>query len=138
MAKRAVTDGCPCKLHDGVECRRLAAAGRAVLCEVEVARAEEVCSRVPGLTAKRMAEVLARIDKDGPGGCWLWSLRLNGRSVPTVSVRNKNMSVTRVMWALEGGKELVTGEALIRTCGEVRCVNPAHMMVVKKGTRVVH
>lgn len=73
MVKRLATDGCPCKLHDGAECRRLA-----VLCEVEVAQAEEVCSRVPGLTAKRMDEVLALIDKDGPGGCWLFSGSLGG------------------------------------------------------------
>lgn len=138
MAKRVAADGCPCRLHDGAECRRLAAAGLAVLCEVEVAQAEEVCSRVPGLTAKRMDKVLALIDKDGPGGCWLFSGSLGGRSVPRVSVRNKNMSVTRVVWALEGGEELLPGDALRRTCGNVRCVNPAHMMVVKKGTRVVH
>lgn len=96
-----------------------------------------MCARVPGLTEKRLDKILALVDKDGPGGCWLWGGCLGGYTVPRVMIAGRYESVARLMWAVAEGEELVKGEVLVRTCGEVRCVNPAHMAVRKQGTRWV-
>jgi|ERR1043165_3563440 hypothetical protein len=65
---------------------------------------------------------------------WLWTGRLSGpdKLYPVATIEGFTISAARVAWAIAGNK-LSNSIHLKITCGEPRCVNPAHMEAVSRG-----
>jgi hypothetical protein len=67
-----------------------------------------------------------RVDKAGPGGCWLWTGYVDERGYGRDRVGGRNWRVHRLVWeALVG--PLRWTQALHHTCHVRVCVNVAHL-----------
>ena len=123
-------------MYDPEECRQRLMVGESVLCEDLAGGDGSMAVVIPGLTEKRLAKLLGWIDKDAPGGCWLWRGYFSGANhCPVFNVGGKNQSARRLVWLLEGGRELDRREVLVYMCGNGECVNPAHMVIGPLGRR---
>lgn len=81
----------------------------------------------------------SKVDKTGPGGCWVWtgythlgygkfSLRVNGVE--------KNLRAHRVSYSLLV-REVAPGEILDHLCRVRKCVNPEHLRIVTNRENVL-
>lgn len=62
-----------------------------------------------------------------PGGCWLWTGRLNNQGYGQVGdTRIRSVLVHRLMWALRSG-EIPEGLVLDHLCRTPNCCNPEHL-----------
>ena len=80
---------------------------------------------------ERLALALQRfMIKGGESDCWEWTGEVaKGAPWATLYMHgrpNKRVSVRQYLW-LQHGLEIARRDALTPTCGNVRCVNPAHM-----------
>lgn len=73
-------------------------------------------------------------------GCWLWLGPLNSKRYPKIVMNGKDYQVHRMLYEQLHGA-LAPRTQLDRTCGNVLCVNPEHIVLrrqtlpfVKKGT----
>lgn len=73
---------------------------------------------------------------DHVGECWMWRGGTIGKTTPAGSLNGKRMSVRRAVWALLGNPAMQPGEVLSTTCGELRCVNPAHIRKTTKAAQM--
>lgn len=89
------------------------------------------------LTEKQVEKLWSRIDKSGSGGCWLWRGYMTGGRTPGYSVGERSVSVRRLLWEMEHGKELDKGTFIAPRCCNDRCVNPAHMVISQMGRPVL-
>lgn len=108
------------------------------------------CSRGPGAMTTHIKHVhlnkpedrfWAKVDKDGPGGCWLYrgvitwegyghfdlSRRENGRRV------KRQYQAHRYAWMLTNGP-IPDGGLLCHKCNVRACVNPSHIYIGDHGT----
>ena len=75
----------------------------------------------------------SKVDKDAPGGCWLWTgarrkARNGTNSDGMFQMRQetaRSYHAHRIAWILSGRK-LEKGKMLYSTCGNSLCVNPDH------------
>lgn len=77
-----------------------------------------------------------RIDKSGPGSCWLWTGRKIGNHGFIHDVRGGKKivrSVSAVAWALANDQPIPEGHKLIvsRSCANKLCCNPEHLSLGK-------
>jgi len=77
---------------------------------------------------------LAKVTKY-PGGCWHWTGATDGRGSGVLSVLGengvrRNVGAHRVSYILAHG-EIPDNQHVWRTCGNLHCVNPAHLALVR-------
>lgn len=84
----------------------------------------------------------AKVDKDAPGGCWLWTASLNSQGYGQVGINHRPVVAHRIAYTLlvgpiPDGLELDhlchTRDVECRRgeeCPHRRCVNPAHLEAV--------
>jgi len=76
------------------------------------------------------------------GDCWLWTKKLVRRkpavAYPRAQVNKKTVAVHRWMYEYFYGVKLESSEQLRRVCGNVRCINPTHMVRQLNFGRVGH
>lgn len=78
---------------------------------------------IHGDQARRLAE---KIDRAGPGGCWLWTGTLNGAGYGTYRVDGQTVGAHRHVYEVERGP-IPEGLHLDHLCSVRRCVNPSHL-----------
>jgi hypothetical protein len=74
--------------------------------------------------------VLAHIEYDQNGGCWLWSGPLSGSGsgrYPALSSHGRDVRVHRWMLERQLGRALPTNLRACHKCNVKECVNPAHL-----------
>jgi hypothetical protein len=78
------------------------------------------------------ARFWAKVNKDGPGGCWLWTAGKNGNGYGAFNIRKGlNRGAHRVSYeALVG--PIPDGLDLDHLCRVRACVNPAHLEAVTR------
>lgn len=82
------------------------------------------------LSIPRADDFWSKVDKNGPGGCWLWQGYKSGRprfeygsfSLPEYGTARAH----RVAYALAGG-DFSADQQLDHLCRTTLCVNPAHL-----------
>lgn len=72
--------------------------------------------------------ILSRIDRDGPGGCWLWTGAADkkGTGYGCARYQGRNMGAHRAVWLLLRGP-IPEGHELDHICEVRLCVNPDHL-----------
>ena len=70
----------------------------------------------------------SKVDKNGPGGCWLWTASLNNRGYGRFGPTGQRKLVRAHRWAYEAVVgPIPDGLVIDHLCGVKRCVNPAHL-----------
>lgn len=88
------------------------------------------------LTFDDLSWFWARVDKNGPNGCWLWTgtIEVQGYGVVTVSGKMYKAHVVAFESLV---RPKVPGEQLDHLCRVRPCVNPAHLEPVDLRTNVL-
>ena len=79
------------------------------------------------------ARFWAKVDQDGPGGCWLWTAALYRNGYGIFNVRGRSCLAHRVAYELAIGpipEGLQIDHVRARGCMHRHCVNPAHLEAV--------
>lgn len=75
--------------------------------------------------AERFEEKVDR--SGGPDACHVWTSSTGQGGGPVISIRKRTFSARRVAWQLAHGVEPGAKRWVTVTCGNVACVNPAHL-----------
>lgn len=71
----------------------------------------------------------SKVDKNGPGGCWLWTSYCNERGYGLMRHKGrKNFRAHRFSWELVHGPT-PSDRFCLHKCDVRRCVNPDHMFL---------
>ena len=78
---------------------------------------------------RALEEFERRYTRDPETGCWVWEGAFKRKGeYPVFRFRNTEEGATRFIWRMANGR-IPKERALIRKCGNLRCVNPAHLKV---------
>ena len=98
-------------------------------------------NRPRGLTKKETAEwVCEKAIPINTNGCFTTHLHPKHRSNPgsfAIAFQGKRMRVHHLVYQVHTGDPVRKGQRLIRTCGNVTCINPVHMEKQEKGIKVM-
>jgi hypothetical protein len=70
----------------------------------------------------------AKIDKNGPDGCWLWRGSIIRGDYLVFSLHRKMRVARRIMWQVTHGP-IEEGYSVFYNCGNPICINPAHLFL---------
>lgn len=90
----------------------------------------DASGRVNGCAIKHLplAERFWRyVQKDGPGGCWIWLGRIAGGGYGRIQISKKERPAHQVAWELVHGTPFPDSEGR-HSCDTALCVNPAHIV----------
>jgi hypothetical protein len=68
----------------------------------------------------------SKVDKGGPGGCWVWTASLNNMGYPRFNAGDREMLAHRFAYEDVVGP-IPDGLELDHLCRRPVCVNPAHL-----------
>ena len=68
----------------------------------------------------------AKVDKDGAGGCWLWTGTTRGKGYGFFTINGRMVSAHRLAYRMAHG-DIPNEMALDHICHVHNCVNPAHL-----------
>lgn len=71
----------------------------------------------------------SKIEKGAPDACWLWTGGVGQKGLPVSSLRKKSANPRRTIWEEANGRSLTRNEQIATTCGNFRCLNPAHLYI---------
>ncbi len=67
-----------------------------------------------------------RVNKNGPGGCWLWTGSIDTGGYGTIQIRQRICLTHRLSWLLHKG-DVPEGLYVLHRCDVRNCVNPEHL-----------
>lgn len=70
---------------------------------------------------------LTKVDKKGPGGCWLWTGRLEHSGYGIVSLHGQRHTVHNAFLRLTVGPPPPGKPFAVHSCRNRHCVNPKHL-----------
>lgn len=82
------------------------------------------------------ARALSKVDKNGAGGCWLWTASLGTWGYGQLNVDDMMRPAHRVIYELLVGP-IPDGLDLDHLCRNRRCVNPEHLEPVDRRTNLL-
>lgn len=87
---------------------------------------------LPPLDARTVARFWSKIDKDGPGGCWVWTGSVTPAGYGQFSIGSRTDKSTRMVKPHRVSYTLLIGPipnhlTLDHLCRNTRCVNPDHL-----------
>ena len=75
---------------------------------------------------RTLADVRARCEEVGE--CWEWQRTYtHGGKIPCAKYQRRGINVRRLAWMLAHGGHIDDGLVVVGTCGNHRCVSPAHL-----------
>lgn len=87
-----------------------------------------------GFRRKVPEYILAKIKGRNRDSCWTWTGLTSKNGSPLVCFEGNNKSTTRLLYYFKRGKQVPRDKFIVRTCGNVGCVNPYHgKMVDRRG-----
>lgn len=87
------------------------------------------------LRPEQLERFWARVDKDGPGGCWLWTGHRTSGGYGGVALSGRSLRAHRVAYELLVGP-IPEGLQLDHLCRVRLCVNPDHLEPVTQTENV--
>lgn len=69
------------------------------------------------------------------GDCLLWQGAMASGTCPVITIKQQTYPVRRLLW-LRAGKALPEKGAIVASCGDDRCLLPAHMVQRKRGAPI--
>ena len=79
------------------------------------------------LSARHIERFWSLVDKRGPDECWLWTGTFS-RGKTRFSFGDVGTTARRIGWLLKSGRFPTRNEHVEVTCGQIKCVNPAHLV----------
>lgn len=83
-------------------------------------------------TAAEALEYLRTHVRVSEDGCWIWAGCMNSTGTPRVVWQRKARNARRLAVELRRGVALTSRDRLWTTCGDLRCMAPAHTRVTTK------
>lgn len=77
---------------------------------------------------KALEVMWSKIDRDGPGGCWLWKGSTNNMGYATLWIEEKLVAIHRFMYQLAHGN-IRKDQWCLHKCDVPACVNPSHIFL---------
>jgi hypothetical protein len=74
------------------------------------------------------------VTKAGIDDCWEWKGSVGHKNHPTYHSGNRQHTATRLAWFYFTGEPIPPKMNVMRTCGNLLCLNPTHMRVAKIGS----
>lgn len=62
-------------------------------------------------------------------GHWIWTAAIDNHRHPVIKIAGRTERTRRITWQLTHGP-LPTHTRIRSSCGQARCVNPNHMLVI--------
>lgn len=78
---------------------------------------------------QRLASFWAKVDKNGPNGCWVWTASRKPNGYAQFYSRGRMHRAHRLAWTLMGRELPAKGLELAHRCHNRICVNPEHIYV---------
>lgn len=75
-----------------------------------------------------LVKMWSQIDRNGPGGCWIWTGCVNNMGYGKLNHRRKMWAIHRLVYQLAHGT-IPNNVWCLHRCDVPRCVNPAHIFL---------
>lgn len=80
------------------------------------------------LSAADAERFWARVDRDGPDGCWVWLGSKHDFGYGWFWAQGRSLNAHRVAWELTYGS-IPDGLQVMHACDNTGCANPSHLML---------
>lgn len=81
------------------------------------------------MSDKDLQRFWSHVDRRGPDECWLWTGYVTKQGVASIHIDDQMVTAARVMLDIFHLAQPPVKVKQERSCGNPRCVNPAHLIV---------